>query len=87
MHLYFHLASQNMDAEFDFSDSFRHKKTPEEDEDDKIDYAEIERTEETEADPSTIKERIDNALEILASFSQRRDKSKSRNDIIRNLSR
>ncbi len=76
---------EEMDDEFDFSGSFKVKNTV--DEEETIDYAEVERLESSVADPTTIRERIDNALEILANFSNRRDKTRSRIDILQPLSK
>ena len=73
-----------MDEEYDFSGDFK-KRGPEDEED--IDYAEVERLEDTVADPTTVRERIDNALESLAAFKQRKDTSLSRADIITQLSK
>lgn len=62
------------------------RKANEDSEDEEVNYAEIAHAEQG-ADPTTIRERIDNALEVLANLKSRKDKTKSRTDIIQALSR
>jgi hypothetical protein len=83
-----------MDEDYDFSDTY-HKDANDggldpNDEDNIIDYSELERTgndKDVMADPTTIRERIDTALETLATLKQRRDTTVSRSDIVDRLAR
>jgi hypothetical protein len=74
-----------MDEDYDYSDTYAKRDVT--DADEVIDYAEVERVEDTMADPTTIRERIDKALENLAQLKQRRDQTVSRTDIVDKLAK